>query len=290
MVVVVLHHISDRMGSGLMEIFRNVGCLAVGVFFCVSGYGLIKSINSKSDYLGNFIYKKLIRIYIPYMGINALTVLMLNYTTTNNYTVTEIIRYCLSMSLIDSTLWFVVTIIIFYFFFYISFVKIRDIKSILNVVVLISLYVVICRYLEYGSWTYISSFCFPLGLIIGYYEIYINSFLYERYLVMMLLSALILFLAIYLKASAYVISVLFSCAVFLFFGKFTPQSYIFNLLGIISLEIYLLHMKLLLLFEYFTFIDSGLWILLYLSVLISISYLLHKTNMFFYNKIVFNNI
>ncbi|MBQ1572636.1 MAG: hypothetical protein IIZ78_16020, partial [Clostridiales bacterium] len=55
---VILHHISQEFAfqeSGVLTPFVNAGAYFVAVFFFCSGYGLIKSFDSKKDYLKGFI-------------------------------------------------------------------------------------------------------------------------------------------------------------------------------------------------------------------------------------------
>ena len=51
---VLCHHISQTeilQKSGEIQVFKEVGFLFTGIFFFVSGYGLLKSLDTKRDYL-----------------------------------------------------------------------------------------------------------------------------------------------------------------------------------------------------------------------------------------------
>ena len=55
---VILHHISQEeifQQKGILSPFVNAGAYFVAIFFFCSGFGLIKSLDSKKDYLKGFI-------------------------------------------------------------------------------------------------------------------------------------------------------------------------------------------------------------------------------------------
>lgn len=75
-IMVVLCHIANRMVNvGFMKPFSIVGAYAVGIFFFLSGYGLMYSYLTKNNYLKHFIKKKVLKIYIIFVVINILTVI-----------------------------------------------------------------------------------------------------------------------------------------------------------------------------------------------------------------------
>ena len=67
---VILHHISQQQTfqqEGILLPFVNAGAYFVAIFFFCSGYGLLKSFDSKPDYLKGFIKKRIVKsIIIPY--------------------------------------------------------------------------------------------------------------------------------------------------------------------------------------------------------------------------------
>lgn len=296
-VVVILHHISQKMEvSSYMQIFHNVGYLVVGGFFFISGVGLSKSLKLKEDYLQGFLYKKIMRVFMPFFIINLLTVAVLNHNHTFSFLTS--IQYLVGLKLIDNTLWFIETIMLFYLFFYISFIKRKNFNSIVMVTFSVLSYIVLARYLGNGPWTYISSLCFLLGIYYISYEQYVNTFI-ANYFFTLLISSLVLFALFFIleKKLHFIVSVLtfltpviFVIFVFILFLKFQPMGLVFNLIGKISLEMYLLHMKILLIFSYFTYLNSGLWIISYFTSLALASYMFSKLNSNLYTRVmlVFN--
>lgn len=71
-------------------------------------------------------------------------------------------------------------------------------------------------------------------------------------------------------------SLLFGLAVLILCSFITLRSLLARFAGDLSLEIYLVHMKLLLVFSFLPKIDSGLWMLGYLSALLASAYAFNK--------------
>lgn len=289
--IVVLHHISLRMDSfGLLGIFHYVGYLSVGAFFFISGFGLTKSLQRNSKYLDSFLYQKIARIYLPFIIVNIFTIIAL-YIKGTTFTYDELIQNIIGVKLIDGTLWFIITILIFYFFFYLSFKKSYGFKSLATVTILVLIYILVYRYLEKGAWTFISSLCFPLGIYYAFFEKKINTIIYNNF-TFMLSSSLFLFLTTFVLYKLYIIKgggfisvIFFVIFIFILFLKVNPYTLIFNLIGKVSLEIYLLHMKVLILFSFFTDLDSGLWIALYFTTLVTCAFIFNKFNNFIFMKL-----
>ena len=67
---VILHHISQEQVfqmEGILLPFVNAGAYFVSIFFFASGYGLLKSLDSKPNYLKGFVKKRIVKsIVVPY--------------------------------------------------------------------------------------------------------------------------------------------------------------------------------------------------------------------------------
>jgi len=286
--IVVLHHISQRMEpSGFLAIFHYVGYLSVGAFFFISGFGLTKSLQKNSKYLDGFLYQKIARIYLPFIIVNILTLMAL-YIIGTTFTYDVLIQNIIGVKLIDGTLWFIITILIFYFFFYLSFKKYYGFKSLILVTILVLIYILVYRYLEKGAWTFVSSLCFPLGIYYAFFEKKVNTIIYNNF-TPILFGSLFLFLTTFLlynlhilKGGAFISGIFFVIFIFIIFLRVNPYTLIFNLIGKVSLEIYLLHMKILILFSFFTNLDSGFWITLYFTTLVACAFIFHRFNNFIF--------
>lgn len=293
-IIVILHHIAQHMDPyGLLLILHYVGYLAVGAFFFISGFGLTKSIQRNDAYLNGFIYKKMARIYLPFIVINLLTVIVL-YVNGTTFTYDMFTKYIIGIKLIDGTLWFIVTILILYFFFYLSFKKDYNLRSLFIVTILTLIYILVCIFFDMSKQTYVSSLCFPVGIYYAFFEEKINSIIYNKFvLILSLFLFFFLVIGILYKTNIlpkadinlFISSVFFIIFIVILFLKINPNSFIFNLIGKISLEIYLLHMKVLIIFSFFTKLDSGFWIILYLFTVIISALLFNKFNNLFYSKL-----
>jgi len=213
------------------------------------------------------------------------------YIKGTSFTYDELIQNIIGVKLIDGTLWFIITILIFYFFFYLSFKKFYGLKSLITITILVLIYILAYRYLEKGGWTYISSLCFPVGIYYAFFEEKVNTIIYNNF-PLMLASSLFLFLTtdiLYrlhiIKGGGLISVVFFVIFVFILFLKVNLNTLIFNFIGNISLEIYLLHIKILILFSFFIKLDSGLWISLYFITLITCAFIFNKFNNIIFIKL-----
>ncbi|WP_228854319.1 acyltransferase family protein [Desulfomarina profundi] len=291
-IVVVLHHLSQRIVEpGLMILFRPVGYLAVGAFFFISGFGLMKSLKRNHKYLEKFMYKKISKIYIPFAITNIFTIVLLMLYG-KEFTISQIIKYSLSINLIDSTLWFIVTILIFYSIFYLSFISNMSRKSLVVISLFTLTYIAICKITNQGGWRYISSLCFLVGIYYAFFEQRINSIVFKNFNFILIISGILFLLTFVaqrkqlLPGMSFISCVIFTIFLFTLFLKVYPCSSIFDHIGNVSLEIYLLHMKLMAFFAFYIKCDSGIWLGLYFIILIFSATLFHKANQLLYEKIV----
>lgn len=76
MVGIMLHHIHNNLGF-FSPILSQVGYLATGLFFFISGYGNTLSIGRRNDIKINWLMNKAIKIYIPFIVSYVLYIIML---------------------------------------------------------------------------------------------------------------------------------------------------------------------------------------------------------------------
>ena len=72
---VILHHISQEDIFQEMKVlsgFVNAGAYFVALFFFCSGYGLIKSLKTKENYLKGFVKKRIVKAIIIPFYVNVL--------------------------------------------------------------------------------------------------------------------------------------------------------------------------------------------------------------------------
>jgi membrane-bound acyltransferase YfiQ involved in biofilm formation len=271
---VVLHHMIQRLvDPGVLKVYYEVGYLSVGMFFLLSGYGL--SVSQKNESFISFIKKKLTRVYFPCLIINILLFLSLSLKLNPLEAITP--------TGIDSTQWFITIILLFYCFQFIA-TKVKFDNVTFITLSTIS-YIIISYFIGLGFWWYISSLCFPLGFIWHRNQNIIDNLLAKLTLVHMLLILLCSVLMLLLKWKNPLFGII-SCPLFCFcvlvcISKFKFESKFISLVGACSLEIYVLHMKLMWYLEYYLSsndFSGSFWVVPYFIVLISTSYVFYKIN------------
>jgi membrane-bound acyltransferase YfiQ involved in biofilm formation len=281
--LVIIHHISQRLTISAIDNFKGYGYLAVGVFFLLSGYGLIKSLKKRKDYMQGFLKKKIVVILLPFVLINAVCSIFFQFT--NKDGLPDFLLFFTSLKLIDGTSWFVVSIFIFYSAFYVLFTNVDRVKGIVILFVFTVMYILLCRYLELGTWVYKSVLCFPVGALIGNYECFFNTVLKKFKLFWFgVIASVIAILVIMthpellLRLPTPAICVIFAISVYFVLSVVELNSPVSDLLGRLSLDAYLIHMKLMLIFSYVTALSSFVWFAFYFFSLIALSLFFNRAH------------
>ena len=178
---ILIHHVSTRYGgwwnkgeyplSGwVMGQFGPWGELVVGLFFFISGYGLLKSYkNNGETYISNFLSKRFLKILIPYVLITIITQVVL-VIAKDGYNPWQILMDTYPRGF-GVLLWFPMALLLFYLAFYFSFKYIRGIPKAITAVTLFVIALSIYYYcIGRGDWWYKSNLCFPIGLWYANYE------------------------------------------------------------------------------------------------------------------------
>ena len=136
---VILHHISQQDAfqwagggngkPGELPIFVNAGYLFVAVFFFCSGFGLIKSLESKTDYLKGFMKKRVVKtLVIPYY-VSILIYGVLRMATGEKMPVAQWITNFLGLTMMNMYAWYPIIAAILYSAFYLFFKNIKNRKT-----------------------------------------------------------------------------------------------------------------------------------------------------------------
>lgn len=283
-VLIVMHHISQQLAenAGPLHWLENVGVCFVGIFFFFSGYGLLKSLLKKDDYLKGFFRKRMPVILIPFYVI-IFIFLAFTLLLGDVYTPGELIGIITGWLLLNTHMWYIVEIAIFYIAFYLIFRFIKNRGAALTVMTLFIVLVTIGSLLlghgDYwfqGEWWFNTSLLFVIGMFIAQFETQVVAFVKRFYI-----AALIIFTAataLLCKATMYMLenysywsetetSLAYGdklrclsvqlpfviCFVFLLLivtMKVQFKNPILSFLGSISLELYLIHNLFLILFSW----------------------------------------
>lgn len=110
-----------------LSILKNAGTWGVTIFLFLSGYGLDKSY--KKNGLNNFLQKRLLRVILPYSLVTICLIFANIFLLNNNYNPIVMVFTVLGLnpqSPLDSTMWYITYIIIWYIAFYVVFKLIKN--------------------------------------------------------------------------------------------------------------------------------------------------------------------
>lgn len=253
-IYVIFHHLCTYFADVYPSFcfFECMGFLMVGIFFFISGYGLMYGVKNKSDYLKGFFTKRLLTILVPYYIIN------LFYIYSKHYLGILDKKYLL-LSIFGYHLWYVMAIIIMYIGFYLCF-KIFKQKGIIAMTAYTAVYILVLYVLNrfygktnFGLWWYNSIPSFVLGMWYSKYNDHINTFLKKHFIQLIIFASAIFCFTMYYIVSKYgestlplllteiVCSASFSIFIILLSMKMQIGNKLLNLCGKLSLELYLSH-------------------------------------------------
>ncbi len=248
---VIFHHLNQGLrgvsGTLLSTSLSIVGRLSVGLFFFLSGYGLIKQLLLKKDiYLKSFLSKRL----LPVLG--SFSVALIIYFFYFNIISTISLKTSLYNLLLGSPVvsngWYATAILIFYLLFFISG-RITNNMNIMMLVLFLGTFAIIYfeRKFNYGEWTYNALICFPVGALWSYKEKNITEVLFKNYKINCALNAILFSSFFYLDEVKPMLifrslsCVFFALTVILISYRVTIHSPIFSVIKLCLFEIYLYH-------------------------------------------------
>ncbi len=200
-VAVILHHLCPSLQGTLssLTVFENVGFLAVGGFFFISGYGLMYGAKHKKGYLKGFLFKRLSVVLIPHY-------LVIPFYILASYVSGSLVRDYIILCLSGVVIWYAAAITVMYLCFFVS-VKLFGLKwGKLSLAVLTALYALamILLYenglIYFGSWWYNSIICFPLGVLYCDLKGPIDSFVKRFYYPLVAVTAAVWVLSFFLSS------------------------------------------------------------------------------------------
>lgn len=134
---VILHHISQegafqqaggRGVPGELSIFVNYGFKFVAIFFFCSGFGLIKSLNKKENYLDGFLKKRVLKAIIIPFYVNVVLYAIWHVIKGTKMPVAQWITNFLGLTMMNTYAWYPIVLTILYLSFYFFFKNIRNRK------------------------------------------------------------------------------------------------------------------------------------------------------------------
>lgn len=134
---VIIHHISQQNAfqyangwgkPGELSLFVNAGFFFVAIFFFCSGYGLIKSLNTKEDYLKGFLKKRVLKTIIIPFYINVILYAIFLLAGKAQISTGRLICNFLGLTLMNEYAWYPIVLTILYLAFYFIFKNIKNRK------------------------------------------------------------------------------------------------------------------------------------------------------------------
>lgn len=268
---IVLLHLGSVTDS---RVLPQVSAFAVSIFFFLSGYGLVcQYLRKGTNYLNGFLYKRVIKIVIPYLIAATLYSLYFYYAKLKydyvfygeyNFGIKGVLKAFLEHGytiVINS--WFVIVLLIVYIAFYFCFKYLKDIKDAICVlssfvVLLTIVFFVLAQYRGWMTAYYMQTLSIICGLVFAYkkdkIDRLLNKYSLEICSVLVILSFSIALAFTYLKFNLAEIGGMFDTAQYIVMAPLIPVcvviansrfkigcNNIWKFIGKISFEIYLIH-------------------------------------------------
>lgn len=159
-VFIMLGHFVEGFPWYIQMLFS--GNLWVALFFFYSGYGLNYSYNNKKDYLKDFIPKKLIGVYCPFLLAETAYTVAACFIN-HKFNAVDFILGCFGLVLNNSTLWYVAEIIVIYALFYVQKKVFNNKQSVVLWIIAFLAFMIIGVFKDIGPWWYVSTSAFFMG-------------------------------------------------------------------------------------------------------------------------------
>lgn len=121
---VILHHISQEdifQQKAVFSAFVNAGAYFVAIFFFCSGFGLIKSLNSKENYLKGFIKNRIVKAIVLPFYVNVIVYGILMAVTGYELPKERWIFNFLGLTMMNTYAWFPIVLALLYLVFFLCF-------------------------------------------------------------------------------------------------------------------------------------------------------------------------
>lgn len=126
---IILHHISQEEVFQTKEVltsFVNAGAYFVAIFFFCSGYGLLKSFDTKPGYLKGFIKNRIVKAIVLPFYINVLVYGLILLLSGTKFSPVQAVSNLLGISLMNVYAWFPIVLALLYLVFYLCFRFIKN--------------------------------------------------------------------------------------------------------------------------------------------------------------------
>jgi peptidoglycan/LPS O-acetylase OafA/YrhL len=281
---IVMGHLGIATQSLILYPNRKAGILFVGVFFLLSGYGLMSNLKKNSNYLKGFLAKKLLNIVLPAYIIYFLYLIISSLLSWNS--IIQRPLYLLTEGFWRSTNWYVFEIIGLYILFFILFRWLPIKKALIILTVLIGVFIMVAFYLKIENPWYGSTLTFPLGILYAVNQQKIQSILERRlpfYIIALVMLLGVSIVTFYLLGDNNLLgnaiarnaaAIFFTLLLLIALLKYQIGNKVSRFLGEVSYEIFLIHPYVISIMKHYLE-DAFLFSVLCFVITIILAYLIH---------------
>lgn len=178
-IVIILGHLSYRVGLGWIQPFRSWGAPFVSVFFFISGYGLFSAYMKKGvAYLDGFFKKRILRVLLPLFVTISLYYIVIHIPQ-KEYLL-NLLEQVKTGTSSQSHLWYVYALVLLYFVFYLAFKFVPEKWRIVTLTCFTVVVLCVLRAIGYDRCWYVGLLAFPAGVVYSYFERYLVKNIFSR--------------------------------------------------------------------------------------------------------------
>lgn len=184
---ILVHHISTQLEQWwpndylwekkLISQFFPFGIYFVGLFFFVSGYGMMISLKNRGGYLTNFIHNRIKKVFLPFAFISIIGIASKCMLIPDYYFWPNCLQWLSEGGGQGFILWFPTVLTVFYIAFYLVFKHVRSLALASHLFALIIVLISFYFYIRgYGEWWWHSNICISIGVYYALFEDSISKF------------------------------------------------------------------------------------------------------------------
>lgn len=168
---IVMGHLGNVTNSIVLFPNKKAGSFFVGIFFTLSGYGIIYSIINKEGYLSGFLWKKVRKLLIPAYIVFLLEIIL---NSIMDKKISNLINAINVKQFFHMTNWYVWELLVFYIAFLFGFKVCKNLKKTSMIILGVAIiFVGIVYYMNFEKPWYGATMCFGLG---NFYYLYKDKF------------------------------------------------------------------------------------------------------------------
>lgn len=188
---IMLGHIGIATESPFLYINRKAGILIVGIFFFLSGYGLMYSTINKPDYFKNFLCKRIWKILYPTLILYLISLIIDIFCQRFDFSIISLIKCLLLYNFPQKINWYVTEILVLYLLFYFLYRNMQPKHGNIILITACILFIIFANIIDMENPWYGSTLCFPLGVLFAQNESKVIDILKQKYILITISSLLL---------------------------------------------------------------------------------------------------